>query len=105
MNYATVTTKVDPQIKKEAMETAHALGMPLSDVLKALLKQFIKTKTVNFTTNLEEEPTEYMIESLRQSEEDVKAGRVISFKSGDEALKYIDSLIKDETKRKYSTKR
>jgi addiction module RelB/DinJ family antitoxin len=105
MSYTTVSTKIDLQTKKKALQTASELGMPLSAVLKALLKQFIKTKTVNFTIDSEEEPTEYMIESLRQSEEDVKAGRVISFKSGDEALKYIDSLIKDETKRKYSTKR
>jgi addiction module RelB/DinJ family antitoxin len=99
MSYAVVNTKVDPQTKKEAMETANALGIPLSIVIKAFLKQFIRTKSISFSAE-SEEPTEYMLKSLKLSEAEEKAGKVISFKSGKDALDYVDSLIKDENKKK-----
>lgn len=98
MNYAIVTAKVDPKIKKKAKATAEMLGVPLSVLIKAFLKQLIRTKTVTFSAE-SEEPTEYFIESLKKSEEDVKAGRVISFKSGKEALRYLDAEIKNDQRR------
>lgn len=97
MNSVIVSLKVDPQTKKQAMQTAEGLGMPLSVVIKAFLKQFIRTKTINFSAR-EEEPTPYFIKSLKKSEEDVKAGRVTSFKSVKEALEYLDAEIKRDKK-------
>lgn len=95
MNYSVVTTKIDPQMKKEAMETANALGMPLSVVIKAFLKQFIRTRTVYFTADLEE-PTTYLLNSLRQSEQDKNEGRVTAFNTGKDALDYLDAEIANE---------
>lgn len=74
MNYAVVATKVDPQTKKEAQKTAHELGMPLSVVIKAFLKQFIKTKSVEFSAR-GEEPSEYLIKTIKQAEKDLKEGK------------------------------
>ena len=99
MNYAIVTTKVDPQTKKDAMKTADALGMPLSVVIKAFLKQFIRTKSVHFSMDLEE-PTTKLLKSLQQSEKDKRAEKVISFNTGKEALDYLDTEIADERKNK-----
>ena len=91
MSYSIVSTKVDPQTKKEAMETAAELGMPLSVIIKAFLKQFIRTKSVSFSAYLEEEPSDYMIQELKKSEEDVKAGRVSpSFTNAKDALTWLD---------------
>lgn len=90
MNYAVVTTKIDPETKKEAMKTAAALGMPLSVVIKAFLKQFIRTKSVAFSVP-SEEPTPYMIEELKKSEEDFKAGRVSpAFTNAKDAIAWLD---------------
>lgn len=91
MSYTVVTTKVDPQTKKEAMKTAEALGLSLSAVMKSLLKQFIRTKRLE--VGLDEEPSNYLLESIRQSEEDIKAGRGIAFKTGKDALEYLDAEI------------
>ena len=74
MNYAVVTTKVDPQTKKEAMATANELGMPLSVVIKAFLKQFIKTKTVTFSAR-DEEPSEFLIQAIKKARENRKKGK------------------------------
>ena len=70
MNNAVVTTKIDPQTKLQAMKTADELGMPLSVVIKAFLKQFIRTKSVSFSAQ----------------EEDLKAGKASpTFNNGEDA--------------------
>ena len=90
MSYAVVTTKLDPQTKREAQETAKKLGMPLSVIIKAFLKQFIKTKKVSFSAE-EEYPSEYLIKTIKQAEKDLKAGKASPvFKTGEEAVKWLE---------------
>ena len=90
MNYAVVATKVDPQTKKEAQKTAAELGMPLSVVIKAFLKQFIKTKSVEFSAR-DEEPSEYFVKTIKQAEKDLKEGRHSPvFKTGEEAVAWLE---------------
>ncbi len=95
MNTAVVNVKVNPQVKKEAQKIAEDLGLNLSVLINGYLKQLIRNKTVVFSS-LEEEPTEYLLETLRQSREDIKAGRLVSFKNPDDALTYMDKMIDDE---------
>lgn len=92
MNTTSIHIKVEEDIKNQAQRVAEDLGLSLSGVIKALLKQFVRTKQLSVGTR-EEIPNQYFIKSLRKSEEDVKAGRVISFESGDDAIKYVSSLI------------
>ena len=90
MNSSVVTIKIDPQTKKEAHKTAEELGMPLSVVIKAFLKQFIKTKTVEFSAR-GEEPSEYLIRAIKQAEIDLKAGKASpTFHYGEEAVKWLE---------------
>ena len=90
MNYAVVTTKIDPQTKKEAMETAEKLGMPLSVVIKAFLKQFIRTKSIEFSAR-DEEPSEYLIKTIKQAIKDRKEGKASPiFNTGEEAVKWLE---------------
>ncbi|MBI2018227.1 type II toxin-antitoxin system RelB/DinJ family antitoxin [Candidatus Daviesbacteria bacterium] len=90
MSYAVVVAKVDPKTKKEAQATAEALGMPLSVVIKAFLKQFIRTKSVEFSAR-DEEPSEYLKNAIRQAEKDWKAGRTSpAFKTGEEAVAWLE---------------
>jgi len=90
MNYAVVTTKIDPQTKREAMETAQELGMPLSVIIKAFLKQFIKTKTVEFSARKDEEPSEYLIKAIKQAEKDLKEGKASpTFNNAKDAIAFL----------------
>ena len=98
MNTSIVNVKVNPKVKKDAQRIAEELGFSISSLINGYLKQFIRTKVINFSLN--EEPSEYMIKNLEESEKDIKAGRVISFKKGKEALKYLDNIIADEKKSK-----
>jgi len=91
MSYAVVTTKVDPQTKKEAMATANELGMPLSVVIKAFLKQFIKTKTVTFSARDKEIPNEYFKRTLAKARKNWKEGKGSPvFRTGEEAVKWLE---------------
>lgn len=90
MTYSVVTTKIDPLTKKLAQQTAEELGMPLSVVIKAFLKQFIKTKTVTFSAR-DEEPSEYLKTVIKQAEENIKTGKHSpAFKSGDDAVSWLN---------------
>lgn len=91
MNDAVVNIKIERQLKKEAQKIAEELGFSLSSLLKAYLKTLIKTKTVTFSAQ-SEEPSEYLIKSLAQSEKDIKAGRVSpAFKSIEEEFAWLDN--------------
>ena len=90
MSYAVVTTKVDPQTKKEAQETAERLGMPLSVVIKAFLKQFIRTQSITLSAR-DEEPNEYLKSVIKQAEENLKKGKHSPvFKTGEEAVVWLE---------------
>lgn len=88
----TISIQTTTEIKTKAQKIAEKFGMSLNAVLTRYLKTFIKTKGAD----VREEPNEYLIKSLKQSEEDLKAGRVKSFKNGKAALDYINSLIKHD---------
>lgn len=90
MSYAVVVTKLDPQTKKEAQETAERLGMPLSVIIKAFLKQFIQTKTVRFSLR-DEIPSEYLIRAIKQARKDLKEGKASpTFNTAEEAIAFLD---------------
>ena len=94
MNDAVITLKTDFELKQRAMKLADELGFSLSAIINAYLKSFLRTKTVNFTTLDESKPTKYMIDSLKESRADIKAGRVVSFNTSEEEIEYLNRLIK-----------
>lgn len=96
MQTAVINLRVEPQTKEKAQIVARQLGLSLSAVIEGFLAHLIRTKTVHFS--LKEEPTEYMLQALKESKEDIKAGRVVSFKNPDKALFYLDRLIAHDKK-------
>ena len=77
MSYAVVATKIDLVTKRAAMKTADDLGLPLKVVNKALLKQFVRTKSVSLNA-YGEEPSEYLKNTIYQAEKDWKTERTLS---------------------------
>ena len=68
----TISVQTTTEIKTKAQKIAEKLGMSLNAVIDRYLKTFIKTKGAD----VGEEPSDYLIRSLKQSEEDFKGGRV-----------------------------
>jgi addiction module RelB/DinJ family antitoxin len=97
MNTTSLHIKIEPGIKKQAWKTADDLGLSLSAVMKVLLKQFIRTKRLSVgVRDMPEIPNARTRQLLKQAEQDMKAGRGISFKSSKEAISYIDALIEND---------
>ena len=95
MNTAVINVKVEPDIKKKAQRVVEELGLSLSGVINGYLRHLVRTKAVHFS--LSEEPSEYMIQSLKEAEEDIKAGRVSpNFNNAEDAISWLDN-----PKRKY----
>lgn len=98
MNTASILIKTDPQLKIKAQKIAAKLGLSLTSVINRYLKHFITAETITFSTK-EGKPSQYLIDALKQSEADVKARRVITFKNRKEELDYLDREIEDERRR------
>jgi addiction module RelB/DinJ family antitoxin len=76
MNTTSLHIQIEPTVKQQAQKTADELGLSLSSVVKALLKQFIRTKQLSVGINERPEiPNAYLRQSLKQSEEDYKGGK------------------------------
>lgn len=86
-----INIRVDQDVKDKAKKTAEALGMPLSTVINAYLKQFNRTKEVHFS--VEGDLTAKTKQKLKKLHDDVVAGKNLSesFKNINEAIVYLRS--------------
>ncbi|HUQ85381.1 MAG TPA: type II toxin-antitoxin system RelB/DinJ family antitoxin [Candidatus Limnocylindrales bacterium] len=89
MNTTSIHIKIEADIKAQAQKTAEELGLSLSAVMKALLKQFIRTK--HLSVGLSEEPSSYMLEALKKSDKEYKEGKTSpSFTAVEDSFKWLD---------------
>ena len=91
MNTAVINIRTEVDVKKKAQKIAEEMGFSLSSIVNSYLKKFIKTKTL--FVSLDEKPNAYLRQVLKESEADIKAGRVVSFEKPNDALDYLDGLI------------
>lgn len=87
-----LNVKTDREVKKEAQRVAEDLGVPLSTVVNAFLKQFIRERKVTFSA----EPTMNSLLERRLSkvEADIRAGKNAagSFSDKQEVRGYLNAL-------------
>ena len=90
MKTAIINIKTKPMVKTRAQKVAEEMGFGLSTLINGFLNTLIKTKTVTFTALPKEEPSEFMIQALKEAEEDVKAERVSPrFDNAKDALAWL----------------
>ncbi|MDO8609052.1 MAG: type II toxin-antitoxin system RelB/DinJ family antitoxin [bacterium] len=95
MNTTVINIKTNAEVKSKAQAIAEELGLSLSAVINSLLKQFVRTKSLKIY--LKEEPSPYLIKALKESEEDIKKGRVSTvFTNSKDAIAWLS-----DNKRKY----
>jgi len=83
--------KADKEVKENAQKAAKDLGLTLSDVINASLRNFIKTRTVIFSDIPQMTPElEKLLDGV---EEDIKHNRNLSpgFKTAEEFIKALKS--------------
>ncbi|MGH7868628.1 MAG: hypothetical protein ACREP9_13620 [Candidatus Dormibacteraceae bacterium] len=76
MNTVVLNIKTDPQIKQQLQIFAAELGVPVSVIMNAQIKQMLRDRKVVLSTELE--PTPYLEKIMRQVENDIKASRNIT---------------------------
>lgn len=85
----TINIKADEEVKKKAQAAAAELGMPLSVVINAYLKQFVRTKEVHFYSEGNLKPA--VKRRLDRLEKEARAGKNLSprFRDAEEAIRYL----------------
>ena len=89
-----INIKADKEVKEQAQKVAAELGIPLSTIINAYLKQFIKTKEVHFGVEGKLRPA--VKKRLERLHQDVREGKNLSgpFSSREEMDAYLNSLDK-----------
>lgn len=84
--------KADKEVKENAQKAAKDLGLTLTDVINAALRNFIRTREVIFSDIPQMTPE--LEKLLDRVEEDIKHNRNLSpaFKTAKDMDKYLDSL-------------
>jgi len=87
-----INIKADKEVKENAQKIAKELGMPLSVVINAFLKDFIRNRGVAFSSIPRMTPVLENI--LGKVEKDISEKKNISktFSSAEEANEYLDRL-------------
>lgn len=87
-----IHVKADKEVKENAQKLAAQLGLSLSDVISASLRNFIRTREVYFTHTPRMTPE--LEKLLDQVEDDIKHNKNLSprFKTAEQAIGYLDTL-------------
>lgn len=87
-----INLKTDWEVKKNAQELAQKMGLSLSAIINAYLRQFIRSRELYFS--LAPTMTANLEKLLGRVETDIKTGRNLSseISSPDELKKYLNSL-------------
>jgi len=91
MKTAVINVKTDKEIKGAAQKVAEELGLSLSTVINAYLRQFVRNKEIHLSTAPHMSPE--LEKFLGRVEEDLKKKRNLSpvFSSGKEMDRWLDS--------------
>lgn len=86
-----LNVKIEEKLKKEAQETARALGLPLSTVVAAGLRDFVRTQSITFSAAPKLKPT--VEAELIKISADAKNDKNISpaFNDLDDAFAWLNS--------------
>ncbi|MBP6881361.1 MAG: type II toxin-antitoxin system RelB/DinJ family antitoxin [Candidatus Pacebacteria bacterium] len=85
-----ISVKVDKEIKKQAQEIAKSVGIPLSTLINAYLRQLVVTRKVELYAP--EQMTPEMEKLIARAEKEIAAGEISGpFKTSEE---FVASLNK-----------
>jgi len=91
MNKTILNIRTDPQTKLQIQEFAAELGVPVSVIMNAQIKQMLRDRKIILSTELE--PTPYLEKIMRQVEEDLLKNRNMTpAMNAKEAIAYLDSI-------------
>ncbi len=69
-----ITVKTDKTLKMAAQEVAETIGIPLGTLINSFLKQFVRTKEVNFSVALK--PTAFLKAEIEEADREYTEGKL-----------------------------
>lgn len=92
MKTAMINIKTNKEVKEQAQKLAEELGFSLSAIVTASLKQFVRTREVQFSAAYRMTP--YLEGVLAEVEKDIKEGKNISpaFTNAKDMDVYLNAL-------------
>lgn len=91
MTKTILNIKTDPETKEQLQRFAAELGVPVSAIMNAQIKQMLRDRKIILSTELE--PTPYLEKIMKQVEVDLAAGKNMTpAMDAKEAIVYLDSL-------------
>lgn len=92
MNTHTILNiKTDKKLKEEARKVSGELGLPLSTVVNAFLRQFVRDKEITFSAN-NYRPTPYLERVLTNAQREFEADDVRGPMTADEMMAHLKTL-------------
>lgn len=93
MTKTVMTIKTDKKLKEKAQKISKELGFPLGTLVNAFLRQFVRNKSVYFTTINAEIMSKKMEKQLGEIEKDIKNESNLSpaFDNVKDALDHLKS--------------
>ena len=88
MSKTVLNVKTDVEVKKAAQKLAKEIGVPLSTIVNAQLKQFIADRRVEFSAPLV--PSKYLRGVLDKAEKATAKDYSPAFTDMDEAAKWLE---------------
>lgn len=89
-NSTTMSFKIDKDLKASAQKTAAEIGIPVSTLINAYLRDFVTTGRVEFVAG--EQMTPQMERIIKNCEQDIKTGNLVGpFEDMKEFIDYLES--------------
>lgn len=93
MNTTVINIRTQPDVKKAAQRVAEDLGLNLSALINGFLRQLIKTKAINLEVT--EEPSDYFLQILKDTKEEIEKGEVSpTFEKAEDAIVWLNDKNK-----------
>ena len=91
MTKTILNIKTDPDTKQQIQAFAAELGIPVSVIMNAQIRQMLRDRKVVLSTQLE--PTPYLVKIMEQVEKDLVANKhMTKAMNAKEAVAYLKSL-------------
>jgi len=90
MKTAVINFKTDLKTKEMAKKVAEDLGFSLGSLMNGYLHSLIKKREVNFSLDEKLNPTDELVQALKESQDDVKKGNISPrFDNAKDAIAYL----------------
>ena len=84
-----LTVKTDKKLKKAAQAVADEIGISLGTLVNSFLKQFVRTREVNFSVSYK--PTPYLMRAIEDAEREYSEGKSKTARSVEELEEQLRS--------------